>query len=117
VRFFLDQNVDTAVRQILRDAGHECWTADQAGLGTVDDDDIAIYAHDRSAVLVTHDHEFSIRRRRRTFGQHIYLRCPELDAAAIVKEHLTEIERVLRAIDDAVLTISRSELTVHMAWE
>jgi hypothetical protein len=38
VRFFLDENVDVSVGAVLRDAGHECWTAVEAGLsGAIDE--------------------------------------------------------------------------------
>ena len=55
MRFFLDGNVDAAVGAVLRDAGHDCWTAVEAGLSGAIDDAIAVYADDRKAVLVSHD--------------------------------------------------------------
>jgi predicted nuclease of predicted toxin-antitoxin system len=53
VRFFLDENVDVSVGAVLRDAGHECWTAVEAGLSGAIDDAIAVYADDRKAILVS----------------------------------------------------------------
>jgi hypothetical protein len=66
VRFFLDNNVDTAVRTVLFSAGHICWTAANAGLAAANDDSIAVYADEKDAVLVSHDKAFA-ERHKRTF--------------------------------------------------
>jgi predicted nuclease of predicted toxin-antitoxin system len=84
VRFFLDNDVDVAVAHALRRAGHDCWTAANAGLETGSDDDLTVYAYDHRAVLVTHDKEFSTRRRVNVIGHHIWLRCLEWDAAGVL---------------------------------
>jgi predicted nuclease of predicted toxin-antitoxin system len=69
VRFVLDNDVDAEDGVVLRRAGHVCWTAAGAGLaGPVSavDDEVADYAHDKQAVLITHDREFTRRRMRNT---------------------------------------------------
>jgi predicted nuclease of predicted toxin-antitoxin system len=76
MRFVLDEDVDAkAVGSFLRQRGHECWTVVDAGLGGADDDAVSIYADDRDAILVTHDAEATRRRRKFTFGRHVFLRC------------------------------------------
>lgn len=44
--------------------GHDAWTAAQAGLNQEPDDTLTVYAYERDAVLLTHDREFSQRRRK-----------------------------------------------------
>ncbi len=71
--------------------GHESWTAGAAGLAREQDQELAIYAHDKRAAVVTHDIEFSKWRRRRLFGQHIWLRCDEPDALDVLRRALPRI--------------------------
>lgn len=73
--------VPRGVSRWLRQLGQEAWTAYDAGLSRASDDDLPVYAHDRNAVLLTHDREFSRRRRAWTIGRHIYLRCAEWEAS------------------------------------
>ncbi|MGI8518974.1 MAG: DUF5615 family PIN-like protein [Acidimicrobiia bacterium] len=92
MRFVLDEDVDAlALRSILIDAGHDCWTIVEAGLSGADDDAVAVYANDQHAALVSHDIEASARRRRFTFGQHVHLRCHQLQAPALLQSHLNDL--------------------------
>ena len=68
-RFVCDHDVDVAVAMMLRKAGHEAWTAADAGLYRAGDDDLTVYADNKDAVLISHDTEFSQRRRRNVIGQ------------------------------------------------
>ena len=88
MRFVLDEDVDVQlVGSFLRQRGHECWSVVDAGLGGADDDAVAIYADDRDAVLITHDAGATRRRRRFTFGRHVFLRCHQLDHARFERIH------------------------------
>jgi hypothetical protein len=53
VRFFLDHNINALVRKMLDGPGHECWTATQAGRRLAKDEDLAVYADDKGAVVVS----------------------------------------------------------------
>jgi predicted nuclease of predicted toxin-antitoxin system len=106
VRFFLDHDVDVAVGRALRRAGHECWTAADAGLFRDSDDALTVYAGNRRAVLVTHDHEFSERRRLNVTGHHLYLRCAEWDAADLLLSHLDQIVRLFQRRADLYVRLS-----------
>ena len=109
MRFLLDNDVDAAVRRVLINAGHEAWTADQAGLAGPDaamDDDLSIYAQNRSAVVMTHDREFSERRIRNTFGRHVWLRCEQPDAALLVAIQLESLITVLESRATLVVEVS-----------
>ncbi|MGH3793714.1 MAG: DUF5615 family PIN-like protein [Pseudonocardiaceae bacterium] len=44
---------------MLRKAGHEAWTAADAGLYRAGDDDLTVYADNKNAVLISHDVNFS----------------------------------------------------------
>ena len=52
-----------------------------------------------------HDAEFARRRRRNTIGQHVWLRCVEPRAAAVLGEHLTAVLDVLGRMPDVVIEI------------
>ncbi len=71
MRFVLDHDVSVKVRAVIRDAGHQCWTAGQAGLDAASDSELAVYAHDKNAVLVSHDRDFAQKRKENTYGQHV----------------------------------------------
>jgi predicted nuclease of predicted toxin-antitoxin system len=106
LRFVSDQDVDADVAARLRQFGHDAWTASDAGLARAGDDDLAVYAHDRNAVLLSHDREFSRRRRAWTIGQHIYLRCPEWDAADLLAAALPELLPILERKPDVFIALT-----------
>jgi predicted nuclease of predicted toxin-antitoxin system len=89
--------VDAAYVEMLRRAGHEVWTASDAGRARTTDDDQTVYAMDRHAVLVTHDIEFTRRRKVEPHGHHVRLVCREWDAVDLLAGILPELVDVLRA--------------------
>lgn len=105
MRFVLDNDVAVTVRRVLLDAGHECWTAAEAHLDDAPDDALAVYAADRRAALISHDAEFARRRRRNTVGQHVWLRCTEPRAVAVLREHLITVTEVLEKMPDVVVEV------------
>jgi predicted nuclease of predicted toxin-antitoxin system len=118
VRFFLDNNVDTAVRAVLLRAGHISWTAASAGLADANDDSIAVYADEKDAVLVSHDKAFARRHVRNTTGKHLWLHCEEPDAADIVSRHLPEILVQLGSMPNVVVEVSTERVRLHPPhWE
>lgn len=88
MRFVLDQDVDANLVGVLVSAGHQAWTVASAGIPDAADDDISVYAAEKNAVLVTHDDEFSARRRRNPHGRHVQLGCTEPDAIKVVTNYL-----------------------------
>jgi predicted nuclease of predicted toxin-antitoxin system len=117
LRFVCDHNVDAAVGARLRQLGHEVWTVAEAGLNRARDDELTVYADDKKAILLTHDREFSRRRRRHVVGWHIQLRCAEWDAADLLEEHLQDILGMLTWADDLFIVISRKGIKASRAWE
>lgn len=113
MRFVLDHDVSSEVRPTFIDAGHECWTAGNAGLARATDEEIAVYAHNQHAALVSHDIEFAKWRKKRTVGQHVWLHCPEPDAPEVAKKWLDRIVEDLNHMSDVVLTISRDSYNVN----
>ncbi|MFP5308805.1 MAG: DUF5615 family PIN-like protein [Actinomycetes bacterium] len=121
MRFLLDNDVDATIVGLLVRAGHEAWTAAQAGLAGVDsaaDDDVSVYAQDHDATVITHDREFTHRRKKNTFGRHLFMRCEQPDAYAILEAHLNEALEQLTARPDIVVTVSRDAVTTNKPlWE
>jgi predicted nuclease of predicted toxin-antitoxin system len=121
VRFLLDNDVDIAVCALLKRNGHECWSAAAAGLAgddAAEDDDISVYADEKGAVVITHDREFSLRRRRNTFGRHVWLRCLEPMAVEVLADHLDELVRRLEEMAVVVIEVRPDSLIVHPpAWK
>lgn len=117
MRFLLDHDVDADVRPHLTAAGHDCWTASDAGLFDARDDDLTAYACDRGACLVTHDREFSQRRKANAVGRHIWLVCNEWDASAVLLGALGDILPILERYADVTVTIrAAGAFSVDRAW-
>lgn len=107
MRFVLDHDVSLDVRPTFLEAGHECWSVGSAGLARATDEEIAVYAHNRGAALVSHDINFAKWRMKRTYGQHLWLHCLEPDASDVTKKWLDQIVSDLGHLADVVLTVSR----------
>jgi predicted nuclease of predicted toxin-antitoxin system len=117
VRFFLDNMVPVDVRRMLHAQGHHCWTAAEAGLADQPkDDNLTVYAAKLHAVLVTLDKEFSQRRLKNSIGHHIWLRCPEPEAAGLLRAHLAEVLRLLHRAD-VTITVSKKGVDAKSTWE
>lgn len=106
MRFVLDQDTPVSIRRFLQGQGHDCWTADEAGLAEADDDDLAQYAQDKNAIMVSHDEEFAARRKRRTFGIHVWLRCHQVRGLEVLSECFDAIEPHLAAGKPCVLELT-----------
>lgn len=121
MRFLLDNDVDLAVCAFLQRQGHECWSAAAAGLAgeeAAEDDEVSVYADVKGAVVVTHDREFSFRRRRNTFGRHVWLRCLEPMAVEVIAAHLDELLSVLEGMPAVVVEVRPDSMIVHPpAWQ
>lgn len=114
MRFVLDEDVDAkAVGSFLRQRGHDCWSVVDAGLGGADDDAVSIYADNRGAILITHDAEATKRRRKFTFGRHVFLRCHQLEAVELLEAHSTELERQVERHQAGVIEVRQSGVTYH----
>jgi predicted nuclease of predicted toxin-antitoxin system len=115
VRFVLDNDVPVSVRAMLLREGHDAWSANDAGLADAEDDDLTIYAARRSSVLVSLDVQFMRRRRTNAIGRHVRLRCPEPEAAGVLRGHLKEVLEYL-ARDHVTVTVSRDGVKADSDW-
>lgn len=117
MRFLLDNDVDAGVLGVLMQAGHEAFTAAQVGLAGVDaakDDFVSVAAQDTyQATVVTHDREFTLRRKRNTFGRHVLLRCSQPDAVEVVADHIDEIVDKASSREDVVVEVSHEGAVLH----
>lgn len=100
MRFVLDEDVSAVVARMLKEQGHEAWTASQANLSAGGDDDLSAYAHDKRATVLTHDREFSNRRKRNPIGRHVRLACREPDGPAVLERFLDELVQRLEPFND-----------------
>jgi len=116
VRFFLDNDVPASVGAMLRRNGHQCWTANDAGLADeAEDDNLTVYAAQHRAVLVTLDVEFMQRRRLNAIERHVRLRCTEPDAYEVLAGHLKEVLEYLER-DHVTVTVSRDGVKADSDW-
>lgn len=114
MRFVLDEDVDAqAVGSFLRQSGHECWSVVDAGLGGADDDAVAAYADDRNAVLITHDADATRRRRKFTFGRHVFLRCHQLEAVELLEMHMEDLVTQVERHHIGVFDVRRTGIAYH----
>jgi len=82
------------------------WLSDGAVHSRPGDDALTVYACEHRAVLLTHDVEFSTRRREQVIGHHVFLRCNEWDGVIVVKQHLDAILPVLERNPDLWVKLS-----------
>lgn len=114
--FLIDQDVDAAVARMLRTHGHRCESAWSVKLSDSGDDDLTVWAHDHSAVLISTDVEFATRRRRNSIGWHIWLRCTDWEAAAVLETHLADVLDIVAARRDVVIRVSKDGIDPFEAW-
>ena len=113
LRFVTDNDVDALVAVMLRDKGHDAWTAAAAGIPGVSDPSLAVYADDKEAALVTHDREFSKWRQNKMFGRHIWIRVAQPDAAEVLEEHLEDLIPILHHRPHVQIEVRRESFEVH----
>jgi uncharacterized protein with PIN domain len=121
LRFLLDNDVDYGVAIVLRARGHDAVTAFDVGLAGVDsaeDDELTVYGTDRGRVVITHDREFTSRRKRNTIGLHVRIRVEQPDAPGVVEDRLDELIEALSWTDSAVVEIFRKRVRHYPPrWE
>lgn len=116
MRFLLDHDVDAAVGPMLRQRGHECWTAGFAGLARARDDELTVWAAEHLAVIVSTDGEFGLRRRQNAIGRHVWLRCSDWEASEVLADHLDEVLTLLEARSDLTVRVSKEGLSDSSKW-
>lgn len=117
MRFVLDHDVDVACRRMLNDAGHDAWTVGEAGRALAKDDDQTVYAGEMGAVLITHDREFTTRRKRNAHGRHVRLVCPEPDGPDVLALHLDDVLPILERHENVTVEIKPRGFESFFAWE
>jgi hypothetical protein len=90
-RFVCDHDVDAAVAMMLHKAGHEAWTAADAG-------------PDRAGDGLPP-------------CKHIWLRCSEWDAADLLRQHLPELVPLPGIDRDLWIRVSADGLTLSLDWK
>jgi predicted nuclease of predicted toxin-antitoxin system len=116
VRFVLDEMVDHRVVGMLDKHGHRAWTISGV-LAGLSDDDVSVYADGKGATVLSHDVEFSARRRRNPIGRHVQLRCQEPEALAVLEAHLEELVERLTPHPDVFVAVSTAGVTpAHLRW-
>lgn len=116
MRFVLDQDVDANVVSLLSTSGHEAWTVSDAGMFDAADDDVTVYAASKQATVITHDVEFSARRRRNPHGRHVQLGCREPEAIAVLGAVLDQLVERLEPFEDVFAYVSKDGVRFHLQW-
>lgn len=116
MRFLLDHNVDARVCRVLRDRGHEAWTASEGGHATSDDDTLAVYAATMKAVLVTHDRGLRRMRQKLPIGRLLALGCPNPAARDLVEKHIDQVVDFLH-VDNITVVLSADGITTYTTWD
>jgi predicted nuclease of predicted toxin-antitoxin system len=115
VRFVLDEDVDHGLIGDLLAGGHQAWSVQQGAMGSVTDEIVAVYGHNRGAAVITHDAEFSTWRKSRCVGQHIWLHCADIRAREVFMDHLDEVLAALHRHDDVWIEVTAETVTVVVA--
>ncbi len=90
---------------MLRRHGQKCASVYEVGLATASDEEISIFTDDKHAICVTQDREMITRRRRDTFGRHVYLQCDEWNAAEVLERHLDAVIELLQSREAIVVRV------------
>lgn len=117
MRFVLDHDVDAACVGWLVGAGHQAWTVGAAGRATAADDDQTVYASEMGAVLITHDREFTTRRKQNAHGRHVRLVCDPPDGPQLLEKHLDDVLLVLEHREHVTIEIKPEGFTCYLNWE
>jgi len=94
MRFLIDANLPRSVIAAVQRVGHEVEFARDIGLGAAPDDQIAAYAHENMAAILTRDLDFADIRRYPPEKYHgiVVLR---LSDAAVAQEIVSVVERFM----------------------
>jgi limonene-1,2-epoxide hydrolase len=96
-------------------------TAHEVGLAGVDsaeDDALTVYGSDRRRVVITHDREFTARRKRNTIGLHVRICVEQPDAAEVMENRLDDVIEALAWTESAVIEVFRTSVRHHPPrWE
>lgn len=103
--FYLDNDVDVTCAKVIAAAGYRCWSTSQAASQRSSDDEQTVYATDKGAVLITHDREFTNRRKKLPMGHHVRLVCHQMDGPGLLDAALGMIATSLAASPDMVLEV------------
>jgi predicted nuclease of predicted toxin-antitoxin system len=117
VRFLLDHDVDAAVGQMLRRAGHDCWRAGEIGLATATDDALTVWAIEHEAVLVSTDREFGQRKMRKAVGHHLWLVCRDWEASELLYARLDDLLSRLNGRAAITVRVSKDKVVDSSAWD
>lgn len=106
MHFVLDHDVDAKVcNAIPSGAGHSCERAPHT-LGP--DDDIGVWADNRSGALLSHDKDFMRRRQILWYGWHVRLGVDHPDAQEVVRANLGPLVQMLQANRPAVVLLQKT---------
>ncbi len=117
MRFYLDNDVDHRCRKILMERGQECWATSEAGRSDASDDDQAVYADDKHAVVVTHDREFTERMKKNTTGRHVRLCGEQPDGPRLLERWIALVLPALEAMPYVVIELRQEGYQVFSAWK
>jgi hypothetical protein len=101
---------------MLRQERHECWTASEVGLASAMDDELTVWAADRTAALVSTDAEFGRRRMRNATGSHVWLKCLDWEACDVLAKHLPDVVARLTSRPDITIRVSAEKLVDSSDW-
>ena len=116
MRFLLIMMSMPRSARMLRRKGHDCLAAGQVGLAAVTDDTLTVWASEHRAVVVSTDREFSRRRMKNAIGHHVWLRCLDWEADAVLEAHLAEVVSRAASTDDLTIRVSGDGLIDSSAW-
>lgn len=112
MRFVLDSDVDEGgCRRALVGHGHEVLTARAGGVQD-EDPDVTAYALTNGAAVITHDRRYTIAHRKNPIGRHVWLRCPDPAAEAVLNRALPQLAPLVEAHELVTIKVSAVEIRV-----
>lgn len=117
MRFYLDHDVDARCRKVLTDLNHQCWTASDAGNAEAIDDEQTAYAHDKNAVLITHDKDFTARRKRNAYGWHVQLVCDQPDGPRLLQARVNDLLPIIGSFQHVTIVVKPNSIEFFADWQ
>lgn len=115
MRFLLDEDLPVDLIPMLRSCGHDAWSANEM-LKSNADDEVAIYAEKKGAVLLTQDREFARRWRGATSPPIVRLKGDGPDLRDLVlAPHLEMLVALLERATS--VDVSAAGVRVRHPWD
>lgn len=111
MEFFIDENLPMSLKQIIENQGYKAGHVREVGLKGTDDKEVASYAKEKGAILITKDKEFAspLHYPSKTHKGVIIIRIPNNKGLKIIRNRLEDFitQKKLERIKNNVFILEK----------